>query len=231
MYYKIVDAYNASYNINNPIQAMSSLCMTSMRSEIGRLELDRTFEEREILNTNIKAALTNASAEWGLEVLRYEIKDIKPPNEIKRSMEFQAESERLKRSKVLASEGEKQSIINVAEGYKQSKILEGQGKAELITQEARSVVETLKSIGESLKRDGKELSEEALRLRMAEYYVKAMHEIFSEANIVVLPKHIENEVNSANPLNSTTVAAAMAIYKSMLGSDMGLMPGYQSHHQ
>ena len=125
LFYKIVDAYNASYNINGPMEAMASLCMTTMRSEIGRLELDRTFEERELLNTNIKAALDQASQTWGLEVLRYEIKDIKPPTEIRRSMEFQAESERLKRSKVLASEGERQGIINVAEGYKQSKILEG----------------------------------------------------------------------------------------------------------
>jgi regulator of protease activity HflC (stomatin/prohibitin superfamily) len=101
-----------------------------MRSEIGMLELDRTFEERDHLNVNIKRALNDAGQKWGLEVLRYEIKDIKPPEQIKRSMELQAESERVKRSKILNSEGERQSKINVAEGYKTSRILEGQGKAQ-----------------------------------------------------------------------------------------------------
>lgn len=133
LYYKFIDPYKASYNIKDPINAMSSLAMTTMRSEIGRLVLDRTFQEREVLNTNIKGALTAATESWGLEVLRYEIKDIRPPMEIRRSMEFQSESERIKRSKVLGSEGERTSKINVAEGYKESKILEGQGKAELIT--------------------------------------------------------------------------------------------------
>lgn len=129
LYYKVVDAYKASYNINAPIRAMTMLAQTSMRSEIGLLELDRTFQERDHLNVNIKAALNDAADSWGLEVLRYEIKDIKPPAAIKRSMEFQSESERIKRSKILQSEGERQGIINIAAGYKESKVLEGQGKA------------------------------------------------------------------------------------------------------
>lgn len=104
-----------------------------MRSEIGKIELDRTFEERESLNTHIKIALNEASVKWGIECMRYEIKDIKPPEQIKRSMELQAESERIKRSKILNSEGDRQSKINIAEGFKQSKILEGQGNAARIT--------------------------------------------------------------------------------------------------
>lgn len=103
-----------------------------MRSEIGRLDLDRTFEERESLNVNIKEALNEASSKWGIECMRYEIKDIKPPDEIKRSMELQAESERIKRSKILNSEGERQSKINIAEGIKQAAILDGQGNASKI---------------------------------------------------------------------------------------------------
>ena len=106
---------------------MSSLVQTTMRSEIGCLELDRTFQERELINSNIKNELSAATETWGLEVLRYEIKDIRPPAEISRSMEFQSESERIKRSQILASEGDKQGKINIAEGYKQSKILKGQG--------------------------------------------------------------------------------------------------------
>jgi regulator of protease activity HflC (stomatin/prohibitin superfamily) len=100
-----------------------------MRSEIGLLELDRTFEERDNLNTNILKALNQAGDVWGIEVLRYEIMDIKPPESIVRCMCLQAESERIKRSKVLFSEGERQAVINIAEGYKQSKILEGEGKS------------------------------------------------------------------------------------------------------
>jgi len=114
-----------------------------MRGEMGKLILDDTFTERENLNHRIRSALNNASSAWGIECLRYEIKDIKPPEQIKRSMDLQAESERIKRSKILDSEGKRQSQVNIAEGIKQSAILEGQGAAERILQEARSIVESL----------------------------------------------------------------------------------------
>ena len=119
LYFKINDPYKASYEVSQPIRALSLLAQTSMRSEIGKIELDRTFEERETLNVEIKQALNEASGKWGIECMRYEIKDIKPPDEIRRSMELQAESERIKRSKILNSEGERQSKINIAEGIKQ----------------------------------------------------------------------------------------------------------------
>lgn len=186
----MVDPKKASYNVKNPIKAVSLLAETCMRSEIGRLDLDRTFEERDSLNLKVKKQLNEACATWGIEVLRHEIKDIQPPAQIKRSMELQAEAERVKRSKVLHSEGERMSKINIAEGYKQTKIFEGEGKAQEITQEARSVVETLSSIGASLKTADGLLSEEALKLRLSEQYVKALHEIFVKSNVVVLPKPI-----------------------------------------
>lgn len=107
LYFKISDPYKASYHVAEPIRALSLLAQTSMRSEIGKLELDRTFEEREHLNVNIKKSLNMASEKWGIDCMRYEIKDIKPPEQIKRSMELQAESERIKRSKILNSEGER----------------------------------------------------------------------------------------------------------------------------
>lgn len=129
MYFKITDPYKSSYEVSQPIRALSLLAQTSMRSEIGRIELDRTFLERDNLNSHIKASLNEASAKWGIECMRYEIKDIKPPEEIRRSMELQAESERIKRSKILNSEGERESKINIAEGIKQAAILEGQGAA------------------------------------------------------------------------------------------------------
>jgi len=127
MYFKITDPVKASYEVSQPIRALSLLAQTSMRSEIGRIDLDRTFLERESLNAHIKTSLNEASAKWGIECMRYEIKDIKPPEEIRRSMELQAESERIKRSKILNSEEEKQAKINIAEGIKQAAILEGQG--------------------------------------------------------------------------------------------------------
>ena len=103
------------------------LARTSMRSEIGKLMLDRTFEERDNLNSHIKLSLNSASEKWGINCMRYEIKDIKPPEQIKRSMELQAESERIKRSKILNSEGEMMSKINIAEGIKREAVLEGEG--------------------------------------------------------------------------------------------------------
>lgn len=129
LYFKVTDPLRASYEVSQPIRALSLLAQTSMRSEIGRLDLDRTFEERDSLNVNIKEALNDASGKWGIECMRYEIKDIKPPEQIKRSMELQAESERIKRSKILNSEGERQSKINIAEGVKQGFILDGQGNS------------------------------------------------------------------------------------------------------
>ena len=118
LYFKITDPVKASYEVSYPIRAISLLAQTSMRSEIGRIDLDRTFLERESLNAHIKASLNESSVKWGIECMRYEIKDIKPPEEIRRSMELQAESERIKRSKILNSEGEREAKINIAEGIK-----------------------------------------------------------------------------------------------------------------
>ena len=154
LYYKITDPFKASYEVNKPIRALSLLAQTSMRSEIGRIELDRTFQERESLNENIKSALNEASIKWGIECMRYEIKDIKPPEEIRRSMELQAESERIKRSKILNSEGERESKINIAEGIKQAAILEGQGEASRINEEARGICESLDRISSALETGG-----------------------------------------------------------------------------
>jgi len=122
-----------------------------MRSEIGLLELDRTFEEREHLNNKVKEALNEASGKWGIDCMRYEIKDIKPPEQIKRSMELQAESERIKRSKILNSEGERESRINMALGIKRSLVLEGEGAAQQINQEARAVVDSIDNLSQAIQ--------------------------------------------------------------------------------
>ena len=109
LYFRITDGQKASYNVQEPIRALSLLAQTSMRSEIGKLELDKTFQERQSLNIMIKQALNEASEKWGIDCMRYEIKDIKPPEPIKKSMGLQSESERVKRSTILESEGQKQS--------------------------------------------------------------------------------------------------------------------------
>lgn len=108
--------------------------------------LDRTFEERDSLNNSIKKSLNQASEKWGIDCMRYEIKDIKPPEQIKRSMELQAESERIKRSKILSSEGEMQSKINIAQGIKREHVLEGEGQAKKIMQETLALTESLNSL-------------------------------------------------------------------------------------
>ena len=125
LYFKINDPQKASYEVANPINAIALLAQTSMRSEIGKIDLDRTFEERTSLNYSIKKSLNSASEKWGVECLRYEIKDIKPPEQIKRAMELEAESERIKRSKILHSEGEMRSKINIAEAIKRESMLDG----------------------------------------------------------------------------------------------------------
>jgi regulator of protease activity HflC (stomatin/prohibitin superfamily) len=175
MYFKITDPMKASYEVAQPIRALSLLAQTSMRSEIGKLDLDRTFEERESLNVHIKEALNEASVKWGIECMRYEIKDIKPPDEIKRSMELQAESERIKRSKILNSEGERQSKINIAEGIKQSAILDGQGNASKIFEEARGICQSLERISKSIESGPNGRGQDALRLKLTEQYIEALN--------------------------------------------------------
>ena len=157
-----------------------------MRSEIGRIDLDRTFQERESLNENIKTALNEASVKWGIECMRYEIKDIKPPEEIRRSMELQAESERIKRSKILNSEGERESKINIAEGIKQAAILEGQGEASRILQEARGICESLDRISSALETGGSR-GQDALRLKLTEQYIQALNNILANSKVLMLP--------------------------------------------
>ena len=144
-------------------------------------QLDKTFEERESLNISVQSALNDASEKWGIHCMRYEIKDIKPPERIKTSMGLQAESERVKRSSILQSEGQRQSKINIAEGEKQAMILDGEGAAEKITQEARSIVESLRNIGDALLNDRGVLNDNALKLRLTEARVETDAETESEA--------------------------------------------------
>jgi regulator of protease activity HflC (stomatin/prohibitin superfamily) len=203
-----------------------------MRGEMGKLVLDKTFEERENLNHRIRSALNNATSAWGIECMRYEIKDIKPPEQIKRSMDLQAESERIKRSKILDSEGARQSKVNIAEGIKQSAILEGQGAAERILQEARSIVESLDSIAKTLeygKGDSSgELRQEALKLRITEKYLAALQHVLGTAQIVMLPKGPAGGDSITSPQN---LATALNLYKKIVGTADSVAPSNPAQGQ
>ena len=184
-----------------------------MRSEIGKIMLDRTFEERDTLNVNIKAALNQASIKWGIDCMRYEIKDIKPPEQIKRSMELQAESERIKRSKILNSEGEMRSKINIAEGIKRESILNGEGQAAAILQESLSLCESLQSIADSIQRnEGR--GGQALKLRLSEQYLETVADIYEKSNVLMTPEDGSGSNDLTSPKN---VAQILSVYKSIIG--------------
>lgn len=130
LFIQIVDAEKASYNVENIYQAITNLAQTTMRSEIGKLTLDKTFEERDTLNQSIIKAIDKETKDWGVLALRYEIKDIEPPANIQKSMILQAEAERRKRASILTSEGDRTANINVAEAEKKAAILKAEGAAE-----------------------------------------------------------------------------------------------------
>ncbi len=158
LYLKVLDPYKASYGIDDYTFAVTQLAQTTMRSEIGKIELDKTFEEREALNINIVGQINEASAPWGVQVLRYEIKDIEPPRTVLEAMERQMKAEREKRAVILESEGERQSAINVAEGNKRAivlaaeadkseQILKAEGEAQAIIAVADAKAKALEVIG------------------------------------------------------------------------------------
>lgn len=130
LYIQISDPEKASYNVENIYQAITNLAQTTMRSEIGKLTLDRTFEERDLLNHNIIKAIENEIKDWGITAIRYMIKDIEPPANISKSMILQAEAERRKRANILTSEGDRTMSINIAEAEKRAAVLKAEGAAE-----------------------------------------------------------------------------------------------------
>ncbi|KAI4378213.1 hypothetical protein MLD38_015725 [Melastoma candidum] len=218
LYVKIVDPYNASYGVENPIYAVIQLAQTTMRSELGKITLDKTFEERDTLNEKIVEAINVAAQDWGLKCLRYEIRDISPPRGVRQAMEMQAEAERKKRAQILESEGERQSNINIADGRKSAVILaseaakmdqvnRAQGEAEAILARAQATAKGIVMVSEALKESG---GVEAASLRVAEQYIQAFSKIAKEGTTLLLPS------SAANPANM--VAQAMTMYKSLIGS-------------
>src|SRR5687767_2552666 len=201
LYLQVLDPARASYGIADYHFAISQLAQTTLRSEIGKIDLDRTFEERATINANVVNELDKASAPWGVKVLRYEIKNINPPKDVLSAMEKQMRAEREKRAVVLTSEGERDAKINQAEGEKQRVIKESEankqqqineaaGEAAAILAVATATAEGLKQVGEALAGRG---GAEAMQLRIAEEYVKQFGTLANEASsTLVVPANLSD---------------------------------------
>lgn len=198
LYLQVLDARSASYGTTNYKFAIIQLAQTTLRSEIGKIDLDRTFEVRATINANVVSELDHASASWGVKVLRYEIKNINPPKDVLHAMEKQMRAEREKRAVILNSEGQRDAAINTAEGEKQQvikaseanrqqRINEAEGQASAILAVASATAEGLRSVGAALREAG---GPEAMQLRVAELYLKEFGGLARTANTVVLPANV-----------------------------------------
>ncbi|MCY4154693.1 MAG: paraslipin [Gammaproteobacteria bacterium] len=201
LYIQVLNAKAASYGIEDYQFATTQLAQTTMRSEIGKIELDKTFEEREMINNQIVTVLDKAASEnWGLKVLRYEIKDIEPPESVKDALEKQmraererravvAESEGEKQAKINVSEGERQEIINLSEAEKKKQINEAEGKAEEIKLVANATAEGIKNIAEAINEEG---GVNAVNLRVAEQYIEEFGKLAKESNTLIIPSTLSD---------------------------------------
>ncbi|MFT6990100.1 MAG: regulator of protease activity HflC (stomatin/prohibitin superfamily) [Paraglaciecola sp.] len=195
LYFRVLDAYKATYGVDDYVFAVTQLAQTTMRSELGKMELDKTFEERDVLNTNIVTAINEAAGPWGIQVLRYEIKDIVPPQSVMEAMEAQMKAERVKRAQILESEGDRQAAINRAEGEKASvvlaaeadkeeQVLRAEGEAKAIVAVATAQAEALRQVGEAAATNE---GQKAIQLDLATKAIEAKHAIAKESSVVLLP--------------------------------------------
>jgi regulator of protease activity HflC (stomatin/prohibitin superfamily) len=195
LYFQVTDAMRASYGSSDYVSAITQLSQTTLRSVIGKMELDRTFEEREIINASVVASLDEAALTWGVKVLRYEIKDLTPPNEILHAMQQQITAEREKRALIAASEGRKQEQINIAngqresfiarsEGEKQAEINKANGEAAAITLVADATADAIRKIASAIQQPG---GAEAVQLKVAEKAVDAYAQLAQKNNTMIVP--------------------------------------------
>ena len=214
LYFQITDAMRASYGSSNYINAITQLAQTTLRSVIGRMELDKTFEERDHINTAIVNAIDESAANWGVKVLRYEIKDLTPPKEILHAMQAQITAEREKRALIAASEGRKQEQINIAngereasiarsEGEKQASINRAQGQATAIIALAEASAEALRQVGAAIREPG---GSDAVNLKVAEQYVGAFAQLAKSSNSIIVPANLSDI--------SGLIATAMQVVKT-----------------
>jgi regulator of protease activity HflC (stomatin/prohibitin superfamily) len=214
LYFQVTDAMRASYGSSNYVVAITQLCQTTLRSVIGKMELDKTFEERDMINGLVVNALDDAASNWGVKVLRYEIKDLTPPAEILRAMQAQITAEREKRALIAASEGRRQEQINIAtgqreasiarsEGEKQAEINKAQGEAAAIVAVADATSEAIRKIAAAIQSPG---GEQAVQLKVAERAVDAYQSLAKTNNTMIVPGNM-SEV-------SGLIATAMALIRS-----------------
>ncbi len=200
LYMQVMDPMKASYGIENFMFASTQLAQTTMRSEVGKLELDRTFEERENINAAIIQAVDKASDPWGVKITRYEIKNIEPPESVKDALEKQMRAEREKRAAIAESEGQRQAITNVAEGDKQEaikksegekmkRINEAEGRAQEIELIANATAEGIRKIAESIQAPG---GSAAVNLRVAEQYIREFGNLAKKNNTVIIPSNLSD---------------------------------------
>jgi regulator of protease activity HflC (stomatin/prohibitin superfamily) len=217
LYLKVLDPQRASYGISNYQFAITQLAQTTLRSEIGKIELDRTFEERSHINMQVVTELDKASEAWGVKVLRYEIKNITPPQDVLAAMEKQMRAEREKRATILTSEGNRDAAINNAEGQKQQvikasearkqqQINEADGQAAAIMAVARATAEGIKSVAQAISAPG---GYEAVQLRVAEQYIQRFGDLAKAGNTLVVPANLSDV--------SSMVALAMNVIQSKGG--------------
>ena len=214
LYFQVTDPKLASYGSSNFVLAITQLAQTTLRSVIGRMELDRTFEERDQINANVVAALDEAAANWGVKVLRYEIKDLTPPKEILHAMQAQITAEREKRAVIATSEGKQQEQINLAngarqaaiaksEGEKQAAINNAQGSAAAILAIAEANAEAIRKVGQAIEGGG---GINAVNLKVAEQYVAAFAGLARTGNTLIVPSNLADLAG--------LVATAMSVVKS-----------------
>lgn len=200
LYMQVLDAKAASYGIENYYFAASQLAQTTLRSEIGKIELDRTFEERDTINASVIQALDKASEPWGLKITRYEIANIKPPQSVQDALEKQMRAERERRAQIALSEGQREAQINVAEGEKQDQIKrseakklaqvnEAEGKAREIELLATATADGIRRIAEAIQAPG---GQAAVNLRIAEQYVKEFGNLAKEGNTLIVPNNLSD---------------------------------------
>src|SRR5687767_6582779 len=198
LYLKILNPERASYGISDYHFAISQLAQTTLRSEVGKIDLDRTFEERTNINTSVVAELDKATEPWGVKVLRYEIKNITPPADILAAMEKQMRAEREKRAVILTSEGQRDAAINTAEGdkqqtikaseaNKQQQINEGEGEAAAILAVATATAEGIRRVAEATRLPG---GAEAIQLKVAEQYIAEFGKVIHNADTIILPANV-----------------------------------------
>ncbi len=211
LYFQVTDPMRASYGSSNYIVAITQLAQTTLRSVIGKMELDKTFEERDLINATVVTALDEAALNWGVKVLRYEIKDLTPPAEILRAMQAQITAEREKRALIAASEGRRQEQINIAtgereafiarsEGEKQAQVNMAQGEAAAITAVADATADAIRKVAEAIRQPG---GEQAVQLKVAEKAVEAYSQLAQKNNTMIVPGNM-SEV-------SALIATAMTL--------------------